>query len=294
MSKKLIMLLSLCAIFTTQLASSQQRYNADSTWMRGGNFSLSLNQASFINWASGGDNAVGATVQFNYSADYKSNGHLFNNRIEMAYGTNYTESIGNRKSNDKIYLSSTYGYEIAKNLYVSGLLTFQSQFANGYSYNDGYETFTSTFMAPGYLTIGTGITWTPKKWFAATLTPITWREVFVLNEGLSQQGAYGVEVGYETFAEMGANLQMTVEQEIMKNVNLYTRLILFSDYLNKPKNVDVNFEVQINMTINKWLSAFVSANLVYDDNINLLREDGTYGPGLQFKENLGVGLQFSF
>ncbi len=295
MNKKIVTLLAaVCLVLTAQVASAQH-YNADSTWFCSGNFSLSLNQASFINWASGGENAVGINAQVNYSADYKSDGHISNNRVELAYGLNNTESIGTRKTNDKIYLSSTYGYEVSKNLYVSGLFNFQSQFSNGYNYDsDGHESFMSTIMSPGYLTLGAGMTWTPKSWFTATLTPATWREVFVLDETLSYRGSYGVEPGEKAFAEVGANLQMTVEKEIMKNVNLYSRLILFSDYLNKPKNVDVNFEVQLNMTINKWLSAFVSANLAYDDNIDILREDGTYGPALQFKENLGIGLQFAF
>ncbi len=296
MSKKLIVLFLLLFTLTIPQHSIAQHYNTDSTWTFGGNFALSFNQASFSNWASGGENAIGANIQLNYSADYKANGHLSNNRVELAYGLNNTESIGNRKTNDKIYISSTYGYELTNNLYISGLFTFQSQFANGYTYDsDNYyeRTFISTFMAPAYITLGGGLTWTPKKWFTATLTPATWREVLVLNDELSDAGSYGVDAGYKTFAEVGANLQMTVEQNIMKNVKLYSRLILFSDYLENPQNVDVNLEVQLNMTINKWLTTFVSANLVYDDNIDILRNDGTTGPCLQFKENLGIGIQIT-
>ncbi len=289
--KFLPLLLLLCAAFT----ASAQEAEAVKNWTLAGNASLSFNQASFSNWASGGENSVGLSAQLNYSADYKKDSHILNNRLELAYGLNSTASTGSRKSNDKIYLSSTYGYEIAKNLYVSGLLTYQSQFANGYSYDsDGNSTFLSQFMAPGYLTLGGGLTWTPKTWFTATFTPATWREVFVLNDVLADAGSYGVDYGHHSFAEAGANLQMTVDKELCKNVALYTRLTLFSDYLENPQNVDVYWEVQLNMTINKWLSAFVSANLVYDDNINLTRSNGTYGPDLQIKENLGVGLQYSF
>lgn len=294
LSNKAFAFFLLLCTFTFSQQASAQHFNADSTWIFGGNFALSFNQASFSNWASGGENAIGANVQLNYSADYKANGHISNNRVELAYGLNNTESIGSRKTNDKIYLSSTYGYELTKSLYISALFNFQSQFANGYTYKGETDrTFISTFMAPAYLTLGGGLTWTPKSWFTATLTPATWREVFVLNQELSDAGSYGVDAGYKTFAEIGANLQMTVEQNIMKNVKLYSRLILFSDYLENPQNVDVNLEVQINMSINKWLSTFVSANMVYDDNIKLLRKDGTTGPALQFKENLGIGVQIA-
>lgn len=292
MNRKILpLLLLLCAAFT----ASAQEAEAVKNWTLGGNASLSFNQASFSNWASGGENTVGLSAQINYSADYKKDSHILNNRLELAYGFNSTSSTGSRKTNDKIYLSSTYGYEVAKNLYISGLLTYQSQFANGYSYDsDGNSTFLSQFMAPGYLTLGGGLTWTPKPWFTATLTPATWREVFVLNDVLADAGSYGVTNGHHSFAEAGANLQMTLEKELCKNVNVYSRLTLFSDYLENPQNVDVNWEVQFNLTVNKWLSAFVSANLVYDDNVNVLRNNGTSGPDLQIKENLGVGLQYSF
>lgn len=285
-----------CAILAPQSLFAE-RQNADSTWLFKGNFSLNLNQACFSNWASGGENAFGVDAMFNYSADYSKNKHLFNNRLELNYGLNNTKSTGSRKTNDKIYLSSTYGYEVAKNLYISGLLTFQTQFSNGFTYGgDGVDdVLISTFMAPGYLTVGGGITWTPKSWFTATFTPATWREVFVLNDMLSQAGSFGVDAGYRTIAEAGANLQLVVnKEEIFKNVNLYSRLNLFSNYLNKPKNVDVDWEVQISMKINKWLSANVSANLAYDDDINITRSDGTVGPALQFKESIGVGLQVEF
>ncbi|MFI3306462.1 MAG: DUF3078 domain-containing protein [Rikenellaceae bacterium] len=268
---------------------------AKSAWTLGGNFSLSLSQASFSNWASGGENSVGLNLQLNYSADYEANKHIFKNRIELAYGLNNTQSVGNRKTNDKIYLSSTYGYEVGKNLYLSGLFTFQTQFANGYTYNtDSADVLISTIMSPGYLTLGAGLTWTPKSWFTATLTPATWREVFVLNEDLSDAGSFGVDVGQHAYAEAGANLQLVVNKDIMKNVNLYTRLNLFSNYLEDAENVDVDWEVQLSMKINKWLSASVSTNLAYDDNIDIVRKDGSVGPALQFKENIGVGLQVAF
>ena len=68
---------------------------------------------------------------------------------------------------------------------------------------------------------------------------------------------------------MGANLKVELNYDIMKNVNLYSRLNLFTDYMRgkEAKNIDVSWDVQLNMTINKWLSASVSTNLVYDNDI---------------------------
>lgn len=290
--KKIYIVLAILGCITLPHTASAQHVNQDSTWTFGGNITFNLNQTAFSNWASGGEAAVGGNIQLDYSADYKKEKHISNNRLELAYGVNYTETTGSRKTNDKIYLSSLYGYNVAKNLYVSGLTNFQTQFTEGFSYDsDSNKTLVSAIMAPGYLTVGGGLTWTPKEWFTATFTPATWRETFVLNETLSDEGSYGVEAGFRTWAEAGANLQLEVTKDIMKNVALYSRLILFSNYLDKPENVDANWEVMINMTINKWLSASISTNLLYDDNIDILRNDGTTGPALQFKENIGIGIQ---
>ena len=77
-------------------------------------------------------------------------------------------------------------------------------------------------------------------------------------------------------------------------MTLYSRLDLYSDYLRKPQNVDINWEVQINMVINKWFSTTLTTNMVYDDDVKITLSDGRKVKRVQFKEFLGVGLQFNF
>ena len=124
---------------------------------------LNLSQINLSNWAAGGENAIGFDVSFAYSADYKKNKHLWQNRLELAYGLNKTETDGSKKTNDKIYFSSTYGYELAKNLYFSSMVNFNSQFAKGYDYKAEPKELISRFMSPGYLMGGVGLTWNPKN-----------------------------------------------------------------------------------------------------------------------------------
>lgn len=116
--------------------------------------------------------------------------------------------------------------------------------------------------------------------------------MFVLNDRLSDEGAYGVDPGKHLLSSFGANLKGEVRYEFMKNMTVYSRLDLYSDYLDKPQNVVVNWEVQINMAINKWFSTTLTTNLMYDDDVKIAQKDGTKGPRVQFKEILGVGLQF--
>ena len=275
---------------------SAQTETAEGTspWTREGNLGLKLTQVSLTNWAAGGDNSVAFDFQGAYQANYKKGKHLWNNRLELAYGLNRTGEDGTKKANDKIYLTSNYGYSIAKSWYASAFATFQTQFSPGYDYSISKDISVSEFMSPAYLTTGLGFTYEPNKIFTVVLSPASWRGTFVLNDRLSDEGAYGVDPGKHLLSSFGANLKGEVRYEFMKNMTVYSRLDLYSDYLHKPQNIDVNWEVQINMAINKWFSTTLTTNLVYDDDVKIAQKDGTKGPRVQFKEILGVGLQFNF
>lgn len=294
MKKGILTLMGLFILCFSLWGQTEEGEKRDSSWTLSGVSSLNLSQISLSNWAGGGENAVGFEVQFAYSANYKRNRHLWQNRLEMAYGLNQTESTGTKKTNDKIYFSSTYGYEMTKSLYLSGQLGYNSQFAKGYDYTTDPKTYISRFMSPGYLTTGAGLTWNPKAYFTATLSVISWRGTFVCSKILSEQGAFGVTPGKHLFSEMGGNLKMEVKYEFLKNMTVYSRLDLFSNYLEEAKNVDVRWDIQLNMQVNKWFSANITTNMIYDNDTKILQKDGTKGPRLQFKETLGIGLQVNF
>ena len=86
----------------------------------------------------------------------------------------------------------------------------------------------------------------------------------------------------------------------MKNVNLQTKLELFTNYTEEPTHVDVNWEVLIAMKVNKFISATISTQLLYDHDIDIAVDtdgDGVIdaaGPRTQFKEVLGIGLSYKF
>lgn len=293
MKQRLFLLFCLTAFFGGYI-NAQETTKKDSIWTTSGFVGLKFTQVSFSNWASGGNNAVALDIQGNYQADMKKGKHLWKNRLELSYGLNDNKVDGTRKTNDKIYLNTNYGYSISKNLYLSGLLNFQTQFAPGYDYAVNSEVSISDFMAPAYLIVGAGLGWTPNKIFTITFSPVAYRGTFVLNNRLSDEGAYGVTPGEKIFSEFGGNLKIEGKYEFLKNMTLYSRLDLYSAYTHNPENVDVNWDVQLNMTINKWFSTSITTNLVYDDDVKIAKEDGSKGSRVQFKEVFGVGLQFNF
>ncbi len=267
----------------------------ESPWSKGGVVGATLSQVSLMNWSAGGDGSVAFDLMFNYSLNYKKKKNLWQSRLELAYGMNYSQSKGAQKTNDKIYLASMYGYELGKNWYLSALMNFSTQFANGYDYATNPKTFVSQFMAPGYLSFGLGATWKPKTWLTATFSPAMWRGTFVLNEDLSNAGMFGVDPGKKLLNQFGADILVELNYDITKTINLYSRLDLYSNYLKNPQNIIVKWDIVLTAKLYKWLSANLTLNMIYDDNVKFPRADGTMGGAkFQLKEVLGIGLQASF
>lgn len=77
-------------------------------------------------------------------------------------------------------------------------------------------------------------------------------------------------------------------------MTIYSRLEFYTNYLEQPQNIDIRWDVLLNMKINNWFSTNLTTNLIYDNDVKIVQKDGTAGPRVQFKEILGVGLQFNF
>lgn len=261
-----------------------------SYWTRDGIVNVGYTQTGLTNWAKGGDNSYSLNSFLNYNAKYKKGKNAWDNAFEFAYGLMSTNSVL-RKADDKIDISSKYGHQASEKWYYSVNGTFKSQFADGIEYKDDEENFISTFMAPANLIVSLGMDYKPNTHLSVFMSPLSSRTIFVLNDTLSAQGAFGVKPGENIRNEFGATVKAVYEhKEIIKNVGFMTKLELYSNYLENPENVDVNWEVLVVLTINEWLSATVSTQLIYDDNTQI---DGVNSK-VQFKEIVGVGLAYKF
>ena len=268
-------------------------------WFISGTGAFAFSQASFTNWSAGGENSVGLNASFNLKANYKKGRHVWGNTIGLGYGFNILGKENKAdftKTNDRIELTSAYGYDLIQNnkWLLTALVNFRTQFSNGYNYpND--SNVVSTFMAPGYLVAGLGITYAPVKWFYLYMSPCSGRFTFVLDTALSNQGEFGVAKGDNWKGEFGPYIRADMNKDLSKTINLATTLELFTDYLKDFGNIDVNWYMQLNLKVNKWLAASVTAQLIYDDDVTIKKEDGTpLGPRTQFKEMLGIGITYMF
>ncbi|MGX5818457.1 DUF3078 domain-containing protein [Chitinophaga lutea] len=267
-------------------------------WHKGGTFGLTFNQGSLSNWAAGGDKlSMSLLGTLSVFANYEKGRHSWDNNLDLAYGYVNTTSLGQRKSDDRIDLTSKYGYDIGRHWYLSGLFNLRTQFSKGYLYpDDTTKEFVSNFFSPAYIVLSPGFDYKPNKEFSLFMSPVTARWVVVMDDTLSARGAYGVDTGQHVKSEFGAYVTATWDKEIVKNITYKTKLELFSNYKHNPQNIDVFWTNVVTMKVNKWISANISVDMIYDDDVKVFEntKTGVMGPRLQIKQVLGVGLTAKF
>ena len=187
--------------------------------------------------------------------------------------------------------ATNLGYKLKEHYFLSLLGSFRTQFIEGN--NELGSPLTSTFMAPGYVNLSLGIDYYPNDNFSVFLSPVASKMTFVNDQVLSDAGSFGVDPRKRFRGDFGAYFKMKYNKEIVKNIEMKSKLELFSNYLNNPQNIDVNAEVLITFKVNSWFSESLIWNLLYDDDIDITDSNGNIGPRTQFKSVVGLGVSYT-
>ena len=252
-------------------------------WKKGGTLIININQGSLSNWAGGGEqNTLGINGIFNYGINYRKGKNTWDNYFDLALGMQNATSYSKfRKTDDRIDITSKYGYQVSKKWYAAALINFNSQALEGFNYGDTINTKISNFLTPGKLLLSLGMDYRPNEHFSLFLSPLTTRWVFKKDPDFYPLAKFGVPALQKTYNELGAYLTAKYNVPLAKWATYTTRLDLFSNYKRKPQNVDVFFTNLLTMKFNKWLGTTISVDIVYDDDV--IKK-------IQLKEILGVGL----
>jgi hypothetical protein len=290
------------AFFSFLFCNAQDTVNLDqqdTVWRRGGIVSLNFSQVSLTNWAAGGQNSIAGNSIFNFFNNYKRGKNAWDNQIDLGYGMVMQGKGRFLKSDDRIDLNTKYGREASGHWYYSALANLRTQFAPGYNYpNDSIVI--SRFFAPAFLVLAPGMDYKPNDNFSLFLSPATTRFIFVTDRELSNAGAFGVDPGKTLRTEAGAFLKAIYNNEISATTNIMTSLDLFSNYIDKPQNIDINWQLLLGLKVSRYISANLSLQLLYDDNTKLTfyEDDGVtvkrISPGVQFREIFGIGFAYNF
>lgn len=313
MRKTFLLLIIMISCLTANAQQDSTTVKKDTTyWKTGLSTGIAFSQLSLTNWSSGGQNSIALNAGLLLSAEYTKKRISWKNKVDLAYGFINQQEDGYKKSDDKINVATEFGYLFSprpNKIKWTSLIDFKTQFDNGYKYpNDSVRI--SGFMAPGYLTISTGLEYSPKPHFTILYSPLTGKVTFVNDQRLANAGAFGVTAatydqngvllteGETVFGEFGTFLRLLYDKEIFKNGKLTSKAEFFTDYLKSFGTIDVNWENKLDMKINSWLSATLILHLIYDKDIKFDKTDangvviGTEDK-VQFKEFLGIGFKYA-
>jgi hypothetical protein len=301
---------------TTEAEKAIRTLSKDSImgWKTGGLIGVTISQASFTNWAAGGQNTIALGGLVNLFANYKSEHSSWDNMLDMGYGLLKQGKNGDFiKTDDKVDFTSKYGRKASSKWYYAGLVNFKTQMTAGYNYPD-VSTKISDLLAPAYILAAIGMDFKPSDKLTAFVAPITSKNTIVNDEALANAGAFGVEAatynengdivtaGKRSRSEVGGYVRMVYQQTYFKDksVSILSKLDLFSNYKTNPQNIDISWETIIGLKVNKFITTTITTHLIYDDDIDIAfdnNNDGVIdgsGPRTQFKEVIGVGLNVKF
>lgn len=272
-------------------------------WSHKGNFGLNFGQSSYTNWSAGGQSSFNGQGLFNYEIHYLKNNFKWDNILATSLGYSFFDfKMKPIKTDDKIEFTSQAGLKATEKLNYSAELAFRSQFAYGFNYAIDSTNYVSHFLAPAYITFGIGMEWVPNKYFSLYFSPVTGRMTIVNDDRLASEGAFGVNDldKYDTIIhtnapkvryEFGARAVAKFQYPITKNIEFNSKLELFSNYLNHPERVDVDWQNLLVLKVNSWLNANLSTHLIYDYDVPFYDEfnQKIEGSKIQFKEVLAIG-----
>ena len=269
---------------------------AQKTWKLGGLVNLNINQGSLSNWSSGGDKfSFSLNSYLNLFAFYKKNKSSWDNNLDLAYGITNTTSLGSRKASDRIDFLSKYGYALSPKWNATALFNLRTQFAKGYAYSKtaagiDTSTVTSKSFAPAYILLSLGFDYKPNADLSVFISPLTERWVVVTDRLIAP--LFGIDSAKKSKNEWGAFVSVNYSKKLGGSFTYKTKLDLFSNYKQKPQNVDVFWSNVITAKITKYINFSFNLDMIYDDdthNVNPAK-----GPAPQWLQLMGIGFAYNF
>lgn len=293
-------------------------------WTKKGSINLGTTFTYFSQWAAGGINSLGINGGLNYAFNYRKGKDAWDNTLLVGYGLlkqGFDESVPWIKTDDRLDFTSKYGRKINEKLFYASLLNFNTQFSPGFAPDanglPNRAAKISDFMAPARLLLSIGVDYKPNGDLSIFASPLTYRGIFVYNQNLADQGAFGVEratyddlgnrltAGENIRNEVGAYIRVNYSKKLNENANFTSKLELFSNYLDKAQNIDINFENLLAVKLGKYFALNVGAQWVYDDNTVVTKTkdvevEGAIvktpyaSKGVQFRGLTSLGFTYNF
>ena len=273
-------------------------------WQVGAGLGLDLGQLLNVNpRVGGGENRIGLGTNVTIFADLERGLHHWQNNATLNFAI---QKLGQgvlprpfngrrvpfQKSIDELRLASQYGREFGDEVpwgygveatFLTQLLpTYQDSagrnlVSNIDDNNDGEPI--AEFLSPATFTLSPGITYRPSEYFDALFSPASYKTVFVANEAIADVRTPSGDRLYDylgrddasptSLQQFGASLRANYGRTFLEGERLLVKstLGLFSNYLNNPQNIDVDWRNEVGFEVTKGLTVSLNTVLLYDDDV---------------------------
>ncbi len=278
-------------------------------WKFKTDLSYLLSQGVVSNWAKGGENNISSVLDVTSAINYNNKVSNVNSATtaRFALGLQASGKYGGiRKNLDILEINAKINHKAFGKFDLSGLFQMKTQFLPGYTYpNDTTSVLVSKFFNPATFILGYGLEYKPNKTTSISFSPVSYKGTFVTDTANINQTKYGIAADRRSKNELGAYLTINSKVVLFEKLNMTNKIQFFSNFLSKPQNVDVDWEMVATMPLNWFTDLRVNVHLIYDDNTLLpvfsdgepvLGTDGKQkkAPMVQFNELLGVSFVFKF
>ena len=266
-------------------------------WKRTGNLKISFGQQHYENWVGGGTGKLEVFGRLSQKLTYQNESIVWDNSLDILYGMNKVYEQDLRKTSDQITFNSIFGKKVNAEFSYSFFLNLQTQLTNTYLNNnkDPEQDYrVSGFLAPLYIATGPGIMWRKNNNFVLNVAPASLKTTYLSDKiyefdkssksflSNAEKEIYGVSPGEKINYQLGFYSSIYAKFNVFKNISVENKLSLYSDYLNEPKNIDLDYIMNINFKVNKLISTNLLFQTTYDDDVF---------SGFQIREHFGVGFK---
>lgn len=266
-------------------------------WIRTFTASLQFSQAYVSpNWYQGGNNNLNMLGNIYYNVKLNPKYHpnlLFETTAQYKLGFNSTPDDKVRDfniSDDLFQVNTTLGIKAIKKWYYSFTGQFKTQLFNSYPANS--RDIRSSFMSPGDLTAGIGMTYNttnkPKTiTFDASVAPLSYSLRTCINDRIDPT-RYNVEKDHKTKSKFGSSADLKLSWKIYYNISLSSHFFTFTDY----ESLQADWENTVNFDVNRYLSTQIYVHARFDTKTPKVQDSSW--KKLQIKEILSFGLTYKF
>ncbi len=265
------------------MAQTKHDSMAAKKWKISGVNSLTGSQSSFDNWQIGGSNNLTINGRINYDFNYQKDGWNWDNKLIATYGFNRQKKNSTKKTDDRIEINSILGKPLKEDWYFSGYLNFQTQFDRGYDPKDEFKTI-SHFASPVFLQFGPGVFWKKHDDLKVNFSPASTKFIFVHEKFTRNGKSFSVEQNETKRIEFGASAYVYYRFTVVENITIENILGAYANYIENTKNVDFDYQLNIDLKVTKYISANINYHALYDNE--------TF-EALQQKQTIGVGIKYT-